>query len=69
MVEESGVHRLLVGKSEEKRPMGRPRRRWKHNIKMGLQKAGGGGEDWRELAQNRVRCWALVSTVRKLRVP
>jgi len=45
------VHRVLVGKPEGKRPLGRPRRRWEDNIKMDLQEVGGGCEDWMELAQ------------------
>jgi hypothetical protein len=59
MGDERGVHRVLVGKSERKRPLGRPRRRWEDNIKMDLQEVGGGGEDWMELAQDRDRWWAL----------
>jgi hypothetical protein len=43
------VYRILVGKPKEKRPLGRPRRRWEDNIKMGLQKVGCGGMDWIEL--------------------
>ena len=62
------MHRILVGKPEGKRPLGRPRRRWKENIKMDLQEVGGGG-DWMELAQNRDRWRALVNTVMNLRVP
>ena len=62
-----GVHRVLVGKPEGKRPLGRPRRRWEDNIKMDLQEVGGGCEDWMELAQDRDR--ALVGTVMNLRVP
>ena len=58
-----------LGKPEGKRPLGRPRRRWEHNIKMDLQEVGGSSEDWMELAQDRDRWWALVSTVRNLRVP
>ena len=69
MVEGRGVHRVFVGKSEGKRPLGRPRRRWEDNIKMDLQEVGGGGGDWMELAQDRDRWRALVSTVMKLRVP
>ena len=69
MGEGRGVHRVLVGKPEGKRPLGRPRRRWEDNIKMDLQKVGGGCGDWMELAQDRDRWWALVSTVMKLRVP
>ena len=49
--------------------MGRPRRRWEDNIKIDLQEVGGGCGDWRELAQDRDRLRALVSTVRNLRVP
>jgi hypothetical protein len=66
MGEERGVHKVLVGKPEEKRPSGRPRRRWEDNIKMDLQEVGGCG-DWLELAQDTWR--ALVSTVKKLQVP
>ena len=64
-----GVHRVLVGKPEGKRPLGRPRRRWEDNIKMDLQELEGGCEDWMELAQDRDRWRALVSTVMNLRVP
>jgi hypothetical protein len=64
-----GVHRVLVGKPEEKRPLGRPRRRWEDNIKMASQEVGGGRGDWIELAQDRDRWRALVSTVKNLRVP
>ena len=53
-----GVYRILVGKSEGKRPLGRPRRRWE-DIKMNLQEVGCGGMDWIELAQNRDRWRAL----------
>jgi hypothetical protein len=65
------VHRvLLVGKPEGKRPLGRPRRRWEGNIKMDLQKVGGGDRgDWMELAQDRDRWQALVGTMRDFRVP
>ena len=62
-------YRVLVGKPERKRPLERPRRRWEDNIKMDLQEVGGGCEDWMELAQDRDRRWALVSTVMNLRVP
>ena len=68
MGEGRGVHRLLVGKPEGKRPLGRPRHRWEDNIKMDLQEVRGGCGDWMELAQDRDRWRALVSTVRKLRV-
>jgi hypothetical protein len=69
MGEERGVHRVLVGKPEGKRPLGRPRRRWEDNIKMDLQEVGGGRGDWMELAQDRNRWQALVGTVRDFRVP
>ena len=69
MVEGRGVHRVLVGKPEGKRPMGRPRRRKEDNIKMDLQEMGGDYGDWMELAQDRDRWRALVSTVMNLRVP
>ena len=67
--EDRGVHRVLVGKPEEKRPLGRPRRRWEDNIKMDLQEVGGGNGDWIELAQDRDRWRALVGMVRDFRVP
>jgi hypothetical protein len=61
---------VLVGKPEGKRSLGRPRRRWDDNIKMGLQEVGGAGRgDWMELAQDRGRWRALVGTVRDFRVP
>jgi len=63
-----GVHRVLVGKPEGKRPLGRPRRRWEDNIKMDLQEVGGGG-DWTELAQDKDWWRALVNTVMNFRVP
>ena len=69
MGEGRGVHRVLVGKPEGKRPLGRPRRRWEYNIKMDLREVGIGGGDWMELAQDRDRWWALVNTVMNLRVP
>ena len=64
-----GVHRVLVGKPEGKRPLGRPRHRWEDNIKIDLQEVRGGCGDWMELAQDRDRWRALVSTVMNLRVP
>ena len=69
MGEGRAVHRVLVGKPEGKRPLGRPRRRWEDNIKLGLREVGGGCGDWMELAQDTDRWRALVSTVRIFRVP
>jgi len=63
-----GVFRVLVGKSERKIPLGRPRRKWEDNNKMDLQEVGCGGMDWMELAQNRDRWRALVNAVMNLRV-
>jgi len=68
MGEDRGVHRVLVGKPEGKRPLGRPRHRWE-DIKMDLQEVEGGRGDWMELAQDRDRWRALVGTVRDFRVP
>ena len=64
-----GVHGVLMGKPEGKKPMGRHRHIWEDNIKMELQEVGGGCRDWMELAQDRERWWALVSTVMNLRFP
>jgi len=64
-----GVYRVLVGKPEGKKPLGRPRRRREDNIKMDLQEVGRGFGDWMELAQDKDRWRALVSTVMNLRVP
>ena len=69
MGEGRSVHRVLVGKLEGKRPLGRPRRRWEDNIKTDIQEVGGGCGDWMELAQDRDRWRALVSTVMNLLVP
>jgi hypothetical protein len=69
MGENSGVQRVLVGKPEGKRPLGRPRRRWEDNIKMDLQEFGGSRGDWMELAQDRDRWRAFVGTMRNFRVP
>jgi len=63
------VYRVLVGKPEGKRPLGRPRRRWEDNIKVDLQEVGGGFGGWMELAEDTDRWRALVSTVMNLRVP
>jgi hypothetical protein len=63
MGEREDVYRVLVGKPEEKRPLGRPRRRWEDNIEMDLGEIGIDGANWIRLAQNRVQCRAFVSTV------
>jgi len=69
MGEKTGVYRVLVGKTEGKRPLGRPRRRWEGNIKMDLQEVGCEVVDWMELAQVKDRWWALANAVMNLRVP
>ena len=69
MGEESAVYRVLVGKPEGRRPLGRPRRRWVDNIRMDLQEVGCGYMDWIGLAQDRDRCGTLVSAVMNLWVP
>ena len=69
MGEGRGVHKVLVGKPEGKRPLGRPRRRCEDNIKMDLEEVGRGCGDWMELAQDRDRWRALVSTVLNFWVP
>jgi hypothetical protein len=63
------VHRVLVGKPEWKRPLGRPSRRWEDNIKMDLQELGVGWGNWTKRDQDRDRWWALVSTLINFRVP
>jgi hypothetical protein len=69
MGEERNMYRLLVGKPEGKRPLGRPRRRWIDNIKMDLSKIGLNVVDWIGLAEDRYRWRALVNSVMNLRVP
>jgi hypothetical protein len=64
-----GVYRVLVGRSEGKRPMGRPRRRWEHNIKMGLREIRIDEAKWIRLAQDRFKWRAFVRTIRNLRAP
>jgi hypothetical protein len=64
-----GVYRVLVGKPEGKKLIGRPRRRWEDKIKMDLQELRFGGMDWIELAQDRDRWRALVNAVMNFRVP
>ena len=69
MGEERGVNRVLRGKPEGRRPLGRPRRRWVDNIRMDLQEVGCGYRDWIGLAQDRDSWRGLVSAVMNLRVP
>jgi hypothetical protein len=67
--EKRNAYRILVGKPEGKRPLGRPRRRWEDNIRMDLREIDWGGMDWIDLAQYRDQWRALVNTVINLRVP
>jgi hypothetical protein len=69
MGETRNAYRILVGKPEGRRPLGRPRRRWVDNIKMDLRGIGWDGIYWIELAQDRDQWRALVNTVMNLRVP
>jgi hypothetical protein len=69
MGEGRGMYRVLVGKPEGKKPLGRPTRRWEDNIKMDLQEVGCRSMDWSELARDRDRWRALVNAVMNLRVP
>ena len=69
MEEGRGVHKILVGKPEGKRPLGRSRRRWEDNIKMDLEEVGRGCGDWMELTQDGNRWRALVNTVMNFGVP
>jgi hypothetical protein len=68
MGEERNVYRVLMGKPERKRPLGRPRRRWEDGIKMDIREIGWGSVDWIQLAQDSYRWRALMNTVMNLRV-
>jgi hypothetical protein len=68
MGEERKVYKVLVGKPEGKRSLGRPRRRWEDGIRMNLREIGLVDVDWIQLAQDRDRCWAVVSAVMNLLV-
>jgi hypothetical protein len=67
--EKRNAYMILVGKTEGKRPLGRPRRRWEDNIRMYLREIGWGGMDWIDLAQDRDQWRALVNTVMNFCVP
>jgi hypothetical protein len=69
MGEERGVYRVLVGRSEYKRQLGIPKRRWEDNIKIGLREIGIDGLYWIQLAQNRIQWRAFVNTVMNFRIP
>jgi len=69
MGERRGVYRVLVGKPEGKKQLGRFRHRWEDNINIDLQEVGCRGMDWIELAEDSDRWWALVNAVMNLRVP
>jgi hypothetical protein len=68
MGEERKVYKVLVGKPEGRRPLGRPRRRWEDGVRMDLREIGLGGVDWIRLARDRDRWWAVESAVMNLRV-
>jgi hypothetical protein len=68
MGEERKVYKILVGKPEGKRPLGRQRRRWEYGVRMDLREIGLGGVDWIRLALDRDLWWAVVSAVMNLRV-
>jgi hypothetical protein len=68
MGEERNVYRVLMGKPEGKRPLGRTRHRWEDGIRMDLREIGWGSVDWIHLAQDRDQCWALVNMVMNLQV-
>jgi hypothetical protein len=69
MGEGRGAYRILVGRPEGRRPLGRPRRRWEDNIKIDLQEVGWNGVAWIDMAEDRDRWRALVNAVMNLRVP
>jgi hypothetical protein len=69
MGEKRNAYRILLGNPEEKRPMGRPRRRWVNNIKMYLREIGWNGMDWIDLAQDRDQWRALMNAIMNFRVP
>jgi hypothetical protein len=69
MEERRGVYRVLVGRPEGKRPLGRPGHRWENNIKLDLREIGISGTNWIQLAQDRVQWRAFVNTVMNLQVP
>jgi hypothetical protein len=69
MGEKMNAYRILVGKLEGKRPLGRPRHSWVGNIKMDLREIGWGGVDWIDLAQDRDQWRAVVNIIRNLQVP
>ena len=69
MEEWRGLYRVLMGKPDGSKPLGRTRHRWKDNIRMDLQEVGCGGMDWIKLAQDRDRWWAVMNVVMNLWVP
>jgi hypothetical protein len=68
MGEKRNVYRVLIGKPESKKPLGRPRRRWEDGIKVDLKEIGWGSVEWIQLVQDRGQWWAVVNTVMNLRV-
>jgi hypothetical protein len=69
MGEMRNAYKILVGKPEGKRPLGRPRQRWEDNIRMDLREIGWEGMDWVPLAQDRDQWWTLMNTVMNLWIP
>ena len=69
MEQSRNAYRVLVGKPESKRPLGKPRHRWEDNIKMDLREVGCDSRDWIDLAEDRDHWWAYVRVVMNLRVP